>query len=83
MTRPVTSTIVATNGAEALAGSLGARIVLTVWLVYALHATTNVVRETYLSVAIGDRFSLREWTPLNGQIFLPDFPQPFRRVLAS
>ena len=56
---------------RALAGSLGARIVLTVWLVYALHATTNVVRETYLSVAIGDRFSLRvdEYLGLHPDLF--------------
>jgi hypothetical protein len=56
---------------RALAGSLGARIVLTVWLVYALHATTNVVRETYLSVAIGDRLSLRvdEYLGLHPDLF--------------
>ena len=39
--------------------SSGVRLVFTVWIVYALHATTNVVRETYLAIAIGDRFSLR------------------------
>ena len=38
---------------------IGARLVLTVWLVYAVHLTTNVVRETYLAVALGERLSLR------------------------
>jgi len=35
------------------------RLFLTVWLVYAAHLTSNVVRETYLAVSIGDRLSLR------------------------
>ncbi len=37
----------------------GARLILTVWLVYAVFATTNVARETYLSLAIAERGSLR------------------------
>ncbi len=36
-----------------------ARLFLTVWLVYAAHLTSNVVRETYLAVALGDRLSIR------------------------
>jgi hypothetical protein len=40
-------------------GGLGARLFVTVWLVYAVHLTTNVVRETYLAVALGERLSLR------------------------
>lgn len=39
--------------------STATRLFLTVWLVYAAFATTNVVRETYLAVAIGDRLSVR------------------------
>jgi hypothetical protein len=35
------------------------RLFLTVWLVYVAHLTSNVVRETYLAVALGDRLSLR------------------------
>lgn len=35
------------------------RIFLTVWLVYGAHFASNVVRETYLAVALGDELSLR------------------------
>lgn len=35
------------------------RIFATVWLVYALHFASNVVRETYLAVSLGDSLSLR------------------------
>lgn len=35
------------------------RIFLTVWLVYGAHLTSNVVRETYLAVALGDHLSIR------------------------
>ena len=35
------------------------RLLLTVWLVYAVHATTNVVRETYLALSIAERLSIR------------------------
>src|SRR5262245_46658306 len=35
------------------------RLALTVALVYALHFTTNVVRETYLAVAIAEDGSIR------------------------
>lgn len=38
---------------------IGARLFLTVWLVYAAHLTSNVVRETYLAVALGERLTLR------------------------
>lgn len=56
---------------RAVADSLGARLVFTVWLVYALHATTNVVRETYLAIAIGDHASLRvdEYLGLHPDLF--------------
>lgn len=52
--------------ANGIASSIGGphrgvavRLVLTVWIVYALHATTNVVRETYLAMAIGGHGSVR------------------------
>lgn len=35
------------------------RLFLTVWLVYSLFATTNVVRETYLAIALGADRSVR------------------------
>ncbi len=35
------------------------RLFLTVWLVYGAHLTSNVVRETYLAVALGDSFTIR------------------------
>jgi hypothetical protein len=39
--------------------STAVRLFLTVWLVYAAFATTNVVRETYLAVSLGERLSVR------------------------
>lgn len=39
--------------------STGQRLVLTVWLVLGAHLTSNVVRETYLAVAIGERGTVR------------------------
>lgn len=35
------------------------RLFLTVWMVYAAFLTTNVVRETYLAVALGGDYSVR------------------------
>lgn len=35
------------------------RLFLTVWLVYAAFLTTNVVRETYLAVAIGGEYTVK------------------------
>jgi hypothetical protein len=43
----------------ASARSTGWRVFLTVWLVYSLFATTNVVRETYLAISLGERFTVR------------------------
>lgn len=40
-------------------GRIPLRLFLTVWLVYAAHATTNVARETYLAVAIGERLTIQ------------------------
>lgn len=39
--------------------STGRRLVLTVWVLSAAHATTNVVRETYLAVALAERGTIR------------------------
>ena len=35
------------------------RLFVTVWLVYAVFATTNVVRETYLAIALGSNATVR------------------------
>jgi hypothetical protein len=60
-----------TRGLRAWLGGTGARLVLTVWFVYALHATTNVVRETYLALSLAERFSIRvdEYLGLHPDIF--------------
>lgn len=34
-------------------------VFLTVWIVYAAHLTSNVVRETYLALAMAERFTVR------------------------
>ena len=41
-----------------LAGT-GWRLALSVWLVYCLFATTNIVRETYLAIALGESGSVK------------------------
>jgi len=38
---------------------VGWRLFVTVWLVYSVFATTNVVRETYLAVSLGTRATVR------------------------
>jgi hypothetical protein len=38
---------------------IGWRLFVTVWLVYSVFATTNVVRETYLAVSLGTRATVR------------------------
>jgi hypothetical protein len=44
---------------------------VTVWLVYAVYATTNVVRETYLAISLGTRGSVRvdEFLGLHSDLF--------------
>ena len=39
--------------------STAVRLFLTVWLLYVIHFASNVVRETYLALAVGERFSIR------------------------
>src|SRR6476620_2668896 len=41
-----------------LAGT-GWRLAFSVWLVYCLFATTNIVRETYLAIALGESGSVK------------------------
>jgi len=47
------------------------RLFVTCWLVYSLHFATNIVREHYLALAIGDHFSFRvdEYAGLHDDIF--------------
>jgi len=47
------------------------RLFLTCWLVYALHYSTNVVREIYPALALGDHFSFRldEYANLHPDLF--------------
>jgi hypothetical protein len=40
-------------------GAIALRIFLTCWIVYALHFATDIVREHYPAVALGDDFSFR------------------------
>lgn len=51
--------------------SLAVRLALTVWLVVAAHATTNVVRETYLAVALAERGTIRvdPYLGMNSDLF--------------
>ncbi|MGH7665483.1 MAG: hypothetical protein ACRENI_14520 [Gemmatimonadaceae bacterium] len=51
--------------------AIAARLFLTAWLVYALHFATDVVREHYLTFAIGDRLSFRvdEYANLHPDLF--------------
>ncbi len=47
------------------------RLFLTVWVVFSVHFTTNVVRETYLAITFGERLSLRvdEYLGLHPDLF--------------
>jgi hypothetical protein len=47
------------------------RLFFTVYLVYAAHLSTNVVRETYLAITLGESFSLRvdEYLGLHPDLF--------------
>ena len=51
--------------------SLALRLFLTCWLVYVLHFTTNIVREIYPALAIGDHFSFRvdEYANMHPDLF--------------
>lgn len=48
------------------------RLFLTVWLVFVLHFATDIVRETYLAVTLGDDLSIRvdEYVGLHPDLFV-------------
>ena len=50
---------------------LALRLAFTVWLVYCVHFASNVVRETYLAIALGESFSVRvdEFLGLHPDLF--------------
>lgn len=54
--------------------ALSWRLFLTVWLVYSVFATTNVVRETYLAVSLGEQGTVRvdKYRDLHPDLF--EFP---------
>jgi hypothetical protein len=51
--------------------SIALRLFLTCWLIYTIHFATNIVREIYLALAIGDRFSFRvdEYANMHPDLF--------------
>ena len=51
--------------------ALTRRLVFTTWLLYALFATTNVARETYLAVSLAERGTIRvdEYLGLHSDLF--------------
>jgi hypothetical protein len=52
-------------------GGVAIRIFITCWLVYSLHFATNIVREIYLALAIGDHLSFRvdEYANMHPDLF--------------
>lgn len=50
------------------------RLFLTCWLVYSMHFATNIVREIYPAVTLGDHlsFNVQEYLGLHPDIFQPD-----------
>ena len=53
------------------ARSVTLRLFLTCWIIYALHVTTNVAREVYPALALGDHLSFRvdEYAGLHPDLF--------------
>ena len=51
--------------------SVAVRLFVTVWLLYVVHFASNIVRETYLAVALGERLSVRvdEYLGLHPDLF--------------
>ncbi len=47
------------------------RLFITCWLVYSVHFTTNIVRELYLTMSIGDHFSFKvdEYANMHPDLF--------------
>jgi hypothetical protein len=54
-----------------VSSGIAVRLFLTCWLVYGLHFATNIVREIYPALALGDHFSFRldEYANLHPDIF--------------
>jgi hypothetical protein len=52
-------------------GRTGTRLALSVWVIYALFATTNVARETYLALSLAERGTIRvdEYLGLHSDLF--------------
>ncbi len=50
---------------------IAARLFVTVWLVYAVHFSSNVVRESYLAITLGEKLSVRvdEYMGLHPDLF--------------
>lgn len=50
---------------------IAVRLFFTCWILYSLHFATNVVREIYLAVSLGDHFTFRvdEYTGLHPDLF--------------
>ena len=50
---------------------IAARLFLTCWLIYALHFATNIVREIFPALSIGDHFSFRvdEYAGMHPDLF--------------
>jgi hypothetical protein len=50
---------------------LAIRLFLTCWLIYALHFSTNIVREIFPALALGDHFSFRvdEYAHMHPDLF--------------
>lgn len=46
-------------GSRMASSGVAWRLALTVWLVYVLHFASNVVRETYLAISLGESLSIR------------------------
>jgi hypothetical protein len=61
------------SGAQAhrSAREIAVRLFLTCWIIYALHFSTNIVREIYLTLSIGDHVSFRvdEYAGLHPDLF--------------
>ena len=53
------------------ARGIAIRIFITCWLVYAAHFTTNIVREIYLTLSIGDHasFQVNEYANMHPDLF--------------
>ncbi len=52
-------------------GNIAIRLFFTCWLIYSLHFSSNIVREIYLALSIGDHFSFRvnEYAHMHPDLF--------------